>query len=48
MASTGVSLIEIQIPFSDPSLPDRPFLSANQKSLDHGPLWEDCFSFALI
>ncbi len=46
MADNGVSLIEIQIPFSDP-LADGPTITrANQHTLDLGVKVEDCFHLA--
>ena len=46
MADNGVSLIEIQIPFSDP-LADGPTITrANQYALDLGIKVEDCFQLA--
>jgi len=46
MADIGASLIEIQIPFSDP-LADGPTITrANQHALDAGVKIEDCFNLA--
>ncbi len=46
MADNGASLIEIQIPFSDP-LADGPTITrANQHALDLGVTVEDCFHLA--
>ena len=46
MSETGVSFIEMQIPFSDPIADGPAILSANQSSLEKGTTVEDCFEFA--
>lgn len=43
MADSGVSMVEIQIPFSDPMADGPAIMKANQYSLDHGTKVEDCF-----
>ncbi|MDP2691238.1 MAG: tryptophan synthase subunit alpha [bacterium] len=43
MAKSGVSFIEIQIPFSDPVADGRTIMEANQVALENGTTPEDCF-----
>jgi tryptophan synthase alpha subunit len=43
MAKSGVSFIEIQIPFSDPIADGPTIMEANEKSLLNGTTPEDCF-----
>ncbi len=43
MADSGVSLIEIQIPFSDPMADGPTIMEASQKALDNGVTVSDCF-----
>lgn len=43
MAETGVSFIEIQIPFSDPVADGPTIMAANKASLDRGTTPDDCF-----
>lgn len=44
MAETGVSFIEIQIPFSDPIADGPTIMEANEKALLNGIKTEDCFT----
>jgi len=44
MADSGVSLIEVQIPFSDPLADGPTIMKANQYVLDKGIKLKDCFS----
>jgi tryptophan synthase alpha chain len=44
MASSGVSFIEIQIPFSDPIADGKTILSANMQALKNGTTPDDCFA----
>ena len=44
MAETGVSYLEIQIPFSDPIADGKTILSANMEALDKGVTVDDCFA----
>ncbi len=43
MAESGVSYIEIQIPFSDPVADGPTIMQANQEALERGVKVEDCF-----
>ena len=43
MADSGVSFIEIQIPFSDPIADGPTIMHANEESLLNGPTPDDCF-----
>jgi tryptophan synthase alpha subunit len=43
MAESGVSFIEIQIPFSDPIADGPTIMDANEKSILNGTTPEDCF-----
>jgi len=43
MIDTGVSFLEIQIPFSDPVADGPTIMAANQQALDNGTTPEDCF-----
>lgn len=43
MAETGVSFIEIQIPFSDPIADGTTIMQANEKAILNGVTPEDCF-----
>ncbi|MCF7905702.1 tryptophan synthase subunit alpha [Candidatus Gracilibacteria bacterium] len=43
MADTGVTYIEIQIPFSDPIADGPTIMQANQTSLRNGTTTKDCF-----
>jgi len=43
MLESGVSFLEIQIPFSDPVADGPVIMKANQKALEHGTTPEDCF-----
>lgn len=43
MAKSGVSFIEIQIPFSDPIADGPTIMAANEKALSNGTTPEDCF-----
>lgn len=44
MASSGVDLVEIQIPFSDPMADGPAIATANQVALDNGTTPVDCFA----
>jgi len=44
MADSGVSFIEIQIPFSDPVADGPTIMAANQAALDNGTSVEECFA----
>jgi tryptophan synthase alpha chain len=46
MADTGVDLVEIQIPFSDPLADGPTIMRASQHALDNGVTTEDCFRLA--
>ena len=46
MAQSGVDMIEIQIPFSDPLADGPTIMMANQKALDNGTTPADCFKMA--
>jgi tryptophan synthase alpha chain len=46
MAETGVDLMELQIPFSEPVADGPIILAANQKALAAGSTVERCFAFA--
>ena len=43
MADSGVSILEIQIPFSDPVADGKTIAEANRVSLEKGTSVEDCF-----
>lgn len=43
MAKSGVSFIEMQIPFSDPVVDGKTILDANMKALQDGITPDDCF-----
>lgn len=43
MLESGVSFLEIQIPFSDPVADGPVIMKANQKALENGVTPEDCF-----
>lgn len=43
MADSGVSILEIQIPFSDPVADGKTIAEANRVSLENGTSVEDCF-----
>ena len=45
MERVGVSMIEVQIPHSDPLADGPTIMQANQNSLERGTTVEDCFSF---
>ena len=44
MEDGGASIIELQIPFSDPLADGPTIMAANQKALDNGITPKDCFS----
>lgn len=46
MADSGVDLIEIQIPFSDPLADGPTIMRASQHALDNGVTTTDCFNLA--
>ncbi len=46
MADSGVELIEIQIPFSEPTADGPVILKANSLSLENGTTVDNCFAFA--
>ena len=46
MADTGVDLVEIQIPFSDPLADGPTIMRASQHALDNGITTDDCFKLA--
>jgi tryptophan synthase alpha chain len=46
MVGTGVELMELQIPFSEPSADGPVIARANQEALKTGVTVEDCFKFA--
>ena len=46
MSRSGVELIELQIPFSEPTADGPVILKANGKSLENGTKVHECFSFA--
>lgn len=46
MAGAGVELVELQIPFSEPTADGPVLLKANQESLSRGTRLQDCFDFA--
>lgn len=46
MATAGVDLMELQIPFSEPMADGPVILKANQTSLDRGTTVADCLTFA--
>lgn len=46
MVSSGVDIMELQIPFSEPIADGPVILNANQKSLANGTTVQKCFEFA--
>lgn len=46
MVRSGVDLMELQIPFSEPIADGPVILHANQKSLSHGATVKKCFDFS--
>ena len=46
MVEAGVSLVELQIPFSDPMADGPTIMKANEHALSLGVTTEDCFLFA--
>lgn len=46
MVASGVDLMELQIPFSEPMADGPVILKANQQALDKGATVEKCFEFA--
>ena len=46
MVESGVDLIELQIPFSEPMADGPVILKANQKSIENGSSVKKCFEFA--
>ncbi len=46
MAEAGVELVELQIPFSEPTADGPVILKANGKSIENGTRVEECFDFA--
>ncbi len=46
MARSGVDLVEIQIPFTDPLADGPTIVKANQAALDNGVMPDDCFRLA--
>jgi tryptophan synthase alpha chain len=46
MVRTGVDLMELQVPFSEPIADGPVILRANQVALSQGTMVEDCFNFA--
>ncbi len=46
MAAAGVDLMELQIPFSEPTADGPVIAHANQKALENGATVEDCLSYA--
>lgn len=45
MATAGVSLVELQMPFSEPIADGPVFVRANQLALERGLHWDDYFDF---
>lgn len=45
MQDAGVSLVELQLPFSEPIADGPVFVTANQSALQHGLHWDDYFEF---
>jgi len=45
MAAAGVSLVELQMPFSEPIADGPVFVRANQLALERGLHWDDYFDF---
>ncbi len=48
MVESGVELMELQIPFSEPMADGPVILHANQGALDHGSTLEKCLTFAEV
>jgi tryptophan synthase alpha chain len=48
MVEAGVDLMELQIPFSEPTADGPVIAHANQKALENGATVEDCLEFAHI
>jgi len=48
MVEAGVDLMELQIPFSEPTADGPVIAHANQKALENGVTVEDCLEFAYI
>jgi tryptophan synthase alpha chain len=48
MVAAGVDLMELQIPFSEPTADGPVIARANQKALEDGVTVEDCLNFAYI
>ena len=46
MVEAGVDLMELQIPFSEPTADGPVIVRANQKALEHGATVKDCLKFA--
>ena len=48
MVKAGVDLMELQIPFSEPTADGPVIAHANQKALENGVTIEDCLNFAYV
>jgi len=48
MVAAGVDLMELQLPFSEPTADGPVIARANQKALENGATVEDCLNFAYI
>ena len=46
MVASGVDLMELQIPFSEPTADGPVIVHANQKALEDGATVQDCLNFA--
>lgn len=46
MVANGVDIIEMQIPFSEPTADGPVIVRANQESIDNGTTVQDCLAFA--
>ena len=45
MSATGVDIVELQFPFSEPSADGPLFVKANEESLKSGTTVDQCFDF---
>ena len=45
MRDSGIALVELQMPFSEPIADGPVFVKANQSALEHGLHWDDYFDF---
>lgn len=45
MQEVGVDLVELQMPFSEPTADGPLFIKANQYAIDRGIVWKDYFDF---